>query len=99
MALVHWAFLYQATGADPGRDSRRVVVDGCRVDLVAVGTHEQAVAVARDLAAEGVQLIELCGGFGPVWTARVIEAVGGRVPVGAVAYGAESIAQVHAVFS
>ena len=40
---------------------------------------------------DGVELIELCGGFGPVWTARVLEAVDGAVPVGAVGYGPESI--------
>jgi hypothetical protein len=46
-----------------------------------------------------VQLIELCGGFGPRWTARVIEAIAGKVPVGAVAYGPESIDQMHALFA
>ncbi|MBH5334465.1 hypothetical protein IHE55_06460 [Streptomyces pactum] len=98
MTPVHWAFIHQTDGADPGRDSRTVVIGGCRVELVAVGTHDQAVPVARDLAARGVQLIELCGGFGAVWTARVIEAVEGRVPVGAVTYGAESLAGLRAVF-
>ncbi|MFH8366756.1 DUF6506 family protein [Streptomyces sp. NPDC018031] len=99
MTLVHWAFIYQAAGADPGRDSRTVRHEGCRVDLVAVGSHDQAVGEARRLARDGAQLIELCGGFGPVWTARVIEAVDGRVAVGAVGYGAESIERVHAIFS
>ncbi|WP_433716498.1 DUF6506 family protein [Nocardia sp. CA-084685] len=41
----------------------------------------------------------MCGAFGPLWTARVIEAIGGAVPVGAVAYGAEAIDQVHAIFA
>ena len=46
-----------------------------------------------------MQLIELCGGFGPIWTARVIEAIGGAVPVGSVGYGPESIAQMHELFA
>ena len=36
-------------------------------------------------------LLELCGIFGPTWTAKVVEAVGGRVPVGSVAFGVESV--------
>ncbi|WP_370323580.1 DUF6506 family protein [Amycolatopsis sp. WAC 04182] len=44
------------------------------------------------------QLIELCGAFGPVWTARVIDAVGSEVPVGSVMYGAEATKQLHDLF-
>ncbi|MEU4543137.1 DUF6506 family protein [Nonomuraea dietziae] len=51
------------------------------------------------MVADGAQLVELCGAFGPVWTARVIEAVGGAVPVGAVGYGPEAVDQLHAIFS
>jgi hypothetical protein len=55
--------------------------------------------VARSLAAEGVQLIELCGAFGAVHTSAIIEAVGSTVPVGMVAYGPEAVDQLHAIFS
>ncbi|WP_217922245.1 DUF6506 family protein [Miltoncostaea oceani] len=50
-----------------------------------------AARVAATLADEGVGLIELCGGFGPEGAARVIAAVGGRVPVGTVGFGIESL--------
>lgn len=99
MALTHWGFLYVADGCDPARDVSVVDTGSCRTVLVGIGHLEQAPAVAARLAADGVQLIELCGAFGPVGTAAVIEAVGGRVPVGAVGYGAEAIDQVHAIFA
>jgi hypothetical protein len=99
MALVHWGFIYTADGADPVRDTRTVDTEFCRTVLVAVAAPEQALEVARGLADAGVQLIELCGGFGPVWAARVIEATGGRVPVGTVGYGPEAVDQVHAIFT
>ncbi len=52
---------------------------------------EAAPAVAAEMVnREGASLIELEGGLGPIWTARVLEAVGGSVPVGAVMFGAES---------
>jgi hypothetical protein len=35
---------------------------------------------------EGIQAIELCGGFGNVGTAKIVEAVGGKVPVGVVRF-------------
>ncbi|MCP2297779.1 hypothetical protein APR11_004220 [Nocardia amikacinitolerans] len=98
MALTAWGFIYTAAGSDPGNET---VVDtgACRSVFVGVGHPEQAIDVARRLVDGGAQLIELCGGFGPVWTARVIEAVHGAVPVGAVGYGAEAVDQVHAIFS
>ncbi|WP_331770261.1 DUF6506 family protein (plasmid) [Embleya sp. NBC_00888] len=98
MALTAWGFIYTASGADPDRETV-VVTPDCRSVFVGVDRPEQAIRVTRRLVAEGVQLIELCGGFGPVWAARVIEAVGGAVPVGAVAYGAEAVDQVHAIFT
>lgn len=38
------------------------------------------------------------GAFGPVWTAKVLDAVGGRVPVGSVTYGAEATRQLYDLF-
>jgi hypothetical protein len=43
--------------------------------------------------------LSLCGGFGPVWAGRIVEATGGAVPVGAVGYGPEAIDQLHALFA
>lgn len=63
-----------------------------------IGAVEQGPAAAVQLVAEGVQLIELCGGFGPLWTARVIEATAGRVPVGAVGYGPEALVGLSTIF-
>ncbi len=70
-------------------------------EMTAVGVREpaQALAVAQQMVRDDVQLIELCGGFGPIWRSRVIEAVAGRIPVGAVGYGPESIAGLAALFA
>jgi hypothetical protein len=99
MGLHHWGFIYTAAGADPERDYTVVDSGACKTVLVGVSAAEQGAAVARRLVDEGVQLIELCGGFGPVHTGRIIEAIQGAVPVGSVAYGPESVDQVHAIFA
>ncbi|MFI0787461.1 DUF6506 family protein [Streptomyces lydicus] len=99
MALTHWGFIYTAAGSAAGGEVYVVDTGRCRTVLVGVGRAEEGVEVARRLVEEGVQLIELCGGFGPVWAGRVIEAIGGAVPVGTVGYGPEAVDQVHAIFS
>ncbi len=35
-------------------------------------------------------MIELCGGFGPLWIAKVSEAINHAIPVGSVFYGPEA---------
>ncbi|MFE6610517.1 DUF6506 family protein [Amycolatopsis sp. NPDC057786] len=93
-----WGFVYLADGCDPARDVSRVDSGRCLTVLIGVGRVDQVVAAVRRLVDEGAQLIELCGAFGPVWTARVIDAVGSEVPVGSVMYGAEATKQLHDLF-
>ncbi|MCX4808782.1 DUF6506 family protein [Streptomyces sp. NBC_01214] len=99
MALTHWGFIYTADGSAAGGDFSVVDTGTCRSVFVGVAKPEECIEAARRLVGEGVQLIELCGGFGPVWAGRVIEAINGAVPVGAVGYGPEAVDQVHAIFS
>lgn len=89
--LNSYGFIFIADGANPTVD--RFVLDrhSFRSMIVAVPDQSAAEQVAVDLVNSGVQFIELCGIFGPVGTAKVIEATGGRVPVGSVNFGAESI--------
>tara|TARA_R110002073_G_scaffold2938_3_gene19231 strand:+ start:88297 stop:88581 length:285 start_codon:yes stop_codon:yes gene_type:complete len=67
--------------------------------VVGVKNPEQGIEVAKEMVKEGVQLIELCGGFSPVWAGKIIEAINYAVPVGVVAYGPESIDAMHELFS
>lgn len=99
MALTHWGFIYTASGAEPARDRSVVQTDGCTTVLIGIEDPADGVEVAKGLVEEGVQLIELCGGFGPVHAARIIEAIDRVVPVGVVGYGPEAIDQVHAIFA
>jgi len=90
--VITWAFIY----GHPGSDSRtdRVVIEreGLRTILVPVPEEAAAAEVAIELIEhEGIELLELCGGFGSTDAHRVIEAVAGRIPVGHVAYALESV--------
>jgi hypothetical protein len=99
MAFHTWGFIYLGTGSEDPATHRAVIANGgLTTTIVAVPTPEAAVDAAVELVAAGAQTIELCGAFGPVVTARVIEATGGRVPVGGVTYGPESMHALTALF-
>jgi Family of unknown function (DUF6506) len=99
MALGRFGFIVSGAGLDASH--HRVELRSPRFTMIAVGVASPADGprVARELVRDGVQLIELCGGFGPVGTAAVLAAVEGAVPVGSVAYGPESIAALQALFA
>lgn len=92
MALKYWAYIFLSPGFHP--DTHTVIMESlhCRFKTVGIDMNnkQQAIAVAKQLSAEGVQLIELCGGFGPIWIAKLSEAIDGKIPIGSVAYGPET---------
>lgn len=88
-----WAFIYLLEPDEPERTDMLGA-------LVAVGVRNisEAAAVARRLSGEGVELIELCGGFGGEGLGIVVNAVEGKVPVGAVFYGVDASAGLQRLF-
>jgi hypothetical protein len=99
MALTHWAFIYTAPGSSPDGTMTFVETPKCKTVLVGVPDVDSGVRLAPKLVEEGAQLLELCGGFGPLGTARVLQAIDSAVPVGSVGYGPESVDGVHAIFA
>ena len=69
------AFLILADQSDPA--NHRTVLQTPTYDLtvVAVPDYQVAVRVAKELFAEGIDTIELCGGFGNLGTAEVARAI------------------------
>jgi hypothetical protein len=78
------AFLYLEPGSDPTVDRTVEADETTQTTFVAVPDVDAAVAAARELAADGVRLIELYGGLGPEAAARIIEATEQQIPVGLV---------------
>lgn len=91
MALKYFAYIYLSLGFSPEHNT--VVSENEYSKFKAVGLSlldkEKVVEVAKNLHAEGVQMLELCGGFGPLWIAKVSEALNYAIPVGSTAYGPE----------
>lgn len=80
------AFIFVAPEGDPVNHRSWVKTPQVELLAVAVKDYAEAGRLAKELVAEGIAAIELCGGFGNVGTARVVEAVEGRIPVGVVRF-------------
>lgn len=93
-----WGFIY--TLGDSSAPTRRDTLGTVACELVCVGVSgiEHGPAAAKELESEGVELIELCGAFAGPGLAAVLEAIGGRVPVGGVFYGGEAGTGLHRLF-
>ncbi len=94
MALTKFGFI--VTG---DRFVQHQGTDRFHMKVVGVTVPSEGIEAARQMVREGIQLIELCGGFSPVWAGKIIEAIDHAVPVGVVAYGPEAIDGMHRLFS
>ena len=79
------AFLFLVGDAD---GNTCTVVSTPSIDLNVIGcrNYDDAVTTAKNCVAKGITAIELCAGFGNIGVARISEAVGADVAVGAVKF-------------
>lgn len=80
------AFIFLAPEADPQQHRATVVTPEVELTAIAVQDYADAERVAQMLLSDGVEAIELCGGFGNKGTARIANAVAGKAAVGAVRF-------------
>lgn len=80
------AFIFLAPEVNPDTDRQIVVTPQVELTAVAAGNYKEAETVAIKLVEEGIEAIELCGGFGNMGTARIAKAVAGRAAVGVVRF-------------
>lgn len=86
MSVLKAAFMFLAPESDP--QTHRQWIKTPKVHLLSIGVKDyaQAAETAKQLLAEGIAAIELCGGFGSRGTAMVAAAVGPKIPVGVVRF-------------
>lgn len=92
MKFNNFAYIFLGPELDPKKDRAIIKTDKLTFTTIGIDFHhkDQVIEVAKEAIANGAQMIELCGGFGPLWIAKVSEAINGQVPVGSVAYGPEA---------
>jgi hypothetical protein len=87
MENLKYMFMFCVEGCDPQSHRAAIAAPGVDMTIVGVSDHEQACELVRAARDAGtVDFIELCGGFGEEGCRRVIEAVGGALPVGYTTY-------------
>ncbi|MBA3660961.1 MAG: hypothetical protein H0W64_04490 [Gammaproteobacteria bacterium] len=92
MKFNHYIYIFLGPDLDPQLHRTEIKTD--KLTFVTAGIDfkqkDRVIEVAKEAVSQGAQMIELCGGFGPLWVAKVYEALEGAVPVGSVAYGPEA---------
>ncbi|MGP1459326.1 MAG: DUF6506 family protein [Treponema sp.] len=78
-------FAFLILGDFAGKGEKAAVCTGA-AQIVAVSDMDAAVTAAKNLVAEGVGCIELCGAFGKDGAQKIIRATGNTVPVGYVTH-------------
>ena len=81
---------------DPRQD--QATIGNGSVKTVGVANLDQACRVAQELAAEGVDCIELCGAFGEAGARKIIAATTNKIPVGFVIHLPEQEPLFKALF-
>jgi len=82
MSLSHYAFLILAPGYSP--KNQRTLLDNSlfKAEILGVSSLSEAIKTADALIGEGVQLIELCGGFDAADVAKLIAELNTDTPIG-----------------
>lgn len=92
MKLKHYAYIFLGPHLNPDQHHSEIKTDSYQLSVVGIAfdQKEKVIEVSQKLAAQGVQMIELCGGFGAIWIAKIAEALQHKIPVGSVFYGPEA---------
>ena len=95
--LKDWGFIFFQ---GEGYDSKVFTAPELKTRVAGVGSIDKAIEVAKTWAADGVQMIELCGWFrhGADRAAPIIEAVGETVAVGYVVPAPETAPLMKKIF-
>lgn len=80
------AFIFIAPETDSTIHKAVINAPVVQLHTIGVKNYQEAVTVAKDLVAQGVEAIELCAGFGVEGVAKIKNAVQGRAVVGVVRF-------------
>lgn len=86
MSALKAAFIFLSPDANSEHQRTKSITPSVELYVIPVKNYDEACRVAQEVVNEGVVAIELCGGFGNIGVARVVEAINGAVPVGVVRF-------------
>ncbi len=86
MKLSRYAFIVKGQGYEPFEHRADLKSDFFQTRVVGVSDTSSACSVAEALVHDGIELIELCGGFTLEETEKIREYIKRAVPVGVIQY-------------
>lgn len=86
MSLTRYGFIVKAPGYQSDTHHAVIETPQFRTQVVCVSSVAEAQHVARQMIANGIELIELCGGFGQEGMAELVAALNTEIPVGYVTF-------------
>jgi hypothetical protein len=98
MMLTSFGFIVKAPGYSALQHHAQLLSEKFSTRVVGVADLAEAIWAARNLIAEGVQLIELCGGFSESDRTELENQTGHEVPVGVVVYNPTQEAELVKLF-
>jgi len=88
MPIKRYGFIVLAPGYRPDEHTAIIENPAFRTEVVCVASVAEAISVAHRFDAAGMDVIELCGGFGEAGMAEVTQALNSDTPVGYVEFTA-----------
>jgi Family of unknown function (DUF6506) len=98
MALARFGFIVKGPGYVLGEHSAQLESSVFYTSVIGVSDLPGALAAAKLMLNDAIQLIELCGGFSEEEAAQVRLSIGEKVPVGVVVYDSKSLAEIQKLF-
>jgi len=99
MDIKRYGFIVKGPGYDP--KVHRCVIENpsFRTEVVCVSSVNDALDVARNFVRDGVEVIELCGGFGEFDVNEITASLRSDVPVGYVVFSKEESCKLERLLS
>ena len=84
--LTKYGYIILGNGYAPAQHNANINSPQFSSTIICVDTIKAAIKVAKKMVADGIQVIELCGGFGQSGAFEIINAINCKVPVGCVSF-------------
>ena len=87
MQISRYAFIVKGPGYFAAEHAAEIRSQEFSTKIVGVSDFHAAIPVAQQLIADGIQLIELCGGFTEAEAEKLRRETGKKIPIGVVKEG------------
>lgn len=84
--IKHYGFIVKAESYNADHDKAVMDTASFSTNMIGVSSDEQAIRAAQTMIKNGIQVIELCGGFGSESAEKIIARLETNIPIGYVTF-------------